>query len=215
MGYVETPPPPAAARVVACLWRQEVTAPEQRVVPDGCVDVVRLASGALFVAGADTGPLIQPLTPGDVAEGVRLRPGAAPSVLGVDATALTDRRVPLADLGLTLPPGVPLVEALPLTTADPDPLALRAGVLLAEADARVATVARDLGLSERQLRRRVLSTVGYGPKTLARVARLRRLTRTRGDLATRALAAGYASQAHMGDEVRRLTGLTPATYLAA
>jgi AraC-like DNA-binding protein len=32
-------------------------------------------------------------------------------------------------------------------------------------------------------------------------------------LASRALETGYASQAHMGDEVRRLTGLTPGRFL--
>jgi AraC-like DNA-binding protein len=32
-------------------------------------------------------------------------------------------------------------------------------------------------------------------------------------LALRALEAGYASQAHMTDEVRRLTGLTPVRFL--
>ena len=32
-------------------------------------------------------------------------------------------------------------------------------------------------------------------------------------LAERAAAAGYASQAHMSDDVRRLTGLTPVRFL--
>jgi methylphosphotriester-DNA--protein-cysteine methyltransferase len=46
------------------------------------------------------------------------------------------------------------------------------------------------------------------------VARLRRLVAVRrGALADRAYAAGYASQAHMTDEVRRLTGLTPVRFL--
>jgi methylphosphotriester-DNA--protein-cysteine methyltransferase len=56
--------------------------------------------------------------------------------------------------------------------------------------------------------------VGYGPKTLARVARLRRLVALDGhDLAVRAVLAGYASQAHMSEEVRRLTGTTPVRFL--
>ena len=62
--------------------------------------------------------------------------------------------------------------------------------------------------------RRVLAAVGYGPKMLVRVARLRRLVSLRdGSLASRALEAGYASQAHMSDEVRSLTGLTPVRFL--
>jgi methylphosphotriester-DNA--protein-cysteine methyltransferase len=80
--------------------------------------------------------------------------------------------------------------------------------------ARVAGVAAELGVSERQLHRRTLAAVGYGPKMLARVARLRRLMALPGDpLAARALDAGYSSQAHMTDEVRRLTGTTPVRFL--
>ena len=69
-------------------------------------------------------------------------------------------------------------------------------------------------MSERHLHRRTVTAVGYGPKLLARVARLRRLVAVAGgSLASRAFEAGYASQAHMGDEVRRLTGLTPVRFL--
>jgi methylphosphotriester-DNA--protein-cysteine methyltransferase len=60
----------------------------------------------------------------------------------------------------------------------------------------------------------MLAAVGYGPKTFARVARLQNLTRlTDPSLASRAFEAGYASQAHMNEEVRRLTGTTPVRFL--
>jgi AraC-like DNA-binding protein len=39
----------------------------------------------------------------------------------------------------------------------------------------VTEVAGELGVSERQLQRRVCDAVGYGPKMLARVLRFRRL----------------------------------------
>jgi methylphosphotriester-DNA--protein-cysteine methyltransferase len=69
-------------------------------------------------------------------------------------------------------------------------------------------------MSERHLHRRVQGAVGYGPKMLARVIRLRRLIALPGQpLAARAFEAGYASQAHMSDEVRRLTGTTPVRFL--
>ena len=85
---------------------------------------------------------------------------------------------------------------------------------LADAETRVSILACDLGVSERQLHRRTLSAVGYGPKMLGRVARLRRLVALGdGPLDRRALDAGYASQAHMNDEVRRLTGATPVRFL--
>jgi methylphosphotriester-DNA--protein-cysteine methyltransferase len=60
----------------------------------------------------------------------------------------------------------------------------------------------------------MVAALGYGPKVLARVARLRRLVAlSDASLASRALRAGYASQAHMSDEVRRLTGTTPVRFL--
>lgn len=97
---------------------------------------------------------------------------------------------------------------------EPDRLVSAAARALAGPRARVAGVASDLGVSERQLHRRVLAAVGYGPKMLARVARLRRLVALADEpLVSRAFAAGYASQAHMSDEVRRLTGTTPVRFL--
>jgi AraC-like DNA-binding protein len=70
-----------------------------------------------------------------------------------------------------------------------------------------------LGFSERQLQRRFLTAVGYGPKVLQRVLRLRRFLTAAGfgleGLAGAALGAGYADQAHLTRECRALTGLTP------
>ncbi|MDQ2708842.1 MAG: helix-turn-helix domain-containing protein [Actinomycetota bacterium] len=95
-----------------------------------------------------------------------------------------------------------------------DPLVAAAAARLTWAASRVGEVARELGVSERQLHRRMISAVGYGPKTLSRVLRLRRLwVPATASLAERALAAGYASQAHMSDEVRRLTGRTAVRFL--
>ena len=75
-------------------------------------------------------------------------------------------------------------------------------------------MAPSLGVSQRQLHRRITAAVGYSPKVLARVARLRRLVAIQAEtLADRAYTAGYTSQTHMNDEVRRLTGLTPVRFL--
>lgn len=60
----------------------------------------------------------------------------------------------------------------------------------------VAATAALVGISERQLRRRCLAAVGYGPKTLQRVLRFRRalvLARRGEPFADLALAAGYAA----------------------
>jgi methylphosphotriester-DNA--protein-cysteine methyltransferase len=98
----------------------------------------------------------------------------------------------------------------------PDPLVRAAIGALDRPDARVAEVADELGLSARQLQRRVAEAVGYGPKTLARVLRFRRLqalAASKAALVDLALDAGYADQAHMTAEVTRLAGLSPVRFL--
>jgi len=80
----------------------------------------------------------------------------------------------------------------------------------------IAPMAAELGVSERQLRRRVTRAVGYGPKRLARVLRLQRAVgaaRAGDELARVALDAGYADQAHFAHECRELAGVPPTALL--
>lgn len=84
---------------------------------------------------------------------------------------------------------------------------------------RFATPAAPSGSGERQLRRRFENAVGYGPATLVRVQRfqcfLALADSEPGTLLVRLAAeAGYADQAHLTRECRRLSGLSPAALLA-
>ncbi|MGC4942641.1 AraC family transcriptional regulator [Kribbella sp. DT2] len=230
MSYREYRSPVGLEPLVACLWESD-PAPGQttRVIPDGCVDLVWLGGEeGLMVAGPDTRPWITGPASGS-SHAIRLRPGAAGAVLGLPASEMRDLRINIElvwgaagrELGDALAAADPgqrlrvLTETVLQRRAVPDPLAVAAARKLAEPAAKVSTAAADLGISERQLNRRLQSSVGYGPKMLARVARLRRLIAEPGGdgLAARAFSAGYASQAHMNDEVRRLTGLTPVQFL--
>ena len=86
-----------------------------------------------------------------------------------------------------------------------DPLARAAALAMALPGARVDAL--DLGVSERQLRRRFVDAVGYWPKTLGAGAALPAVPALRtGSLVERAFAAGYADQAHLTRECRRLSG---------
>jgi transcriptional regulator GlxA family with amidase domain len=84
---------------------------------------------------------------------------------------------------------------------------------------RIEDLARFLGLGGRRLHRRFVAAVGYGPKTFQRVLRLQRVLALAGSgqrpagLAMLALGAGYADQAHMGRELRALTGRSPRELL--
>ncbi|MGA7173159.1 MAG: helix-turn-helix domain-containing protein, partial [Candidatus Dormiibacterota bacterium] len=77
---------------------------------------------------------------------------------------------------------------------------------------KVADISRRIGVSERQLLRRCLAAIGYGPKTLDRILRLQRaFSRSLpvSTLADLAVDSGYADQSHLSRECRRLAGLTP------
>jgi len=70
-------------------------------------------------------------------------------------------------------------------------------------------------ISGRHLRRRFVTAVGYGPKRFERVMRFQRflrladaIGRTQG-LATLAVEAGYADQAHLSRECAHLAGCSP------
>jgi AraC-like DNA-binding protein len=216
------------AGLVVCTWEQEVDGGHrQLIVPDGCVDLIFFADRELMVAGADTRAREVEIPGGTRTTGIRLRPGAAGAVLGIPATDLVDSQASATEVwgrealrweeALAGAPAERRREVLAASVAargaSPDRVVAAAASRLADGRARVADVAADLGISERQLQRRTRAAVGYGPKTLARVARLSRLRSAAGPLARRALDAGYASQAHMNDEVRRLTGLTPVGFL--
>jgi AraC-like DNA-binding protein len=98
----------------------------------------------------------------------------------------------------------------------PDPLVVATVVRLAAGDQRVGPLADALGISERALHRRVTAAVGYGPKRLARVLRLRRalaLARDGAPLVDVAYEAGYADQAHFGHDCVELAGVAPGRFL--
>jgi AraC-like DNA-binding protein len=217
-----------ASPVVACTWEQ-VTTPglEQRVVPDACVDLI-WSGEQLRIAGPDTTARMVKLAPGSRLVGVRLRPGAAGVAFGLPASELRDASPEAADvlgrdtaaalvdeLAAGADPHLLLRRALVLRgMAEPDPLVRAAVTALGRPRARVAEVAGELGVSGRQLQRRVGEAVGYGPKMLARVLRFRRLQALgRAPLAELALDAGYADQAHMTAEVTRLAGISPVRFL--
>ena len=242
-GYREHAPPAALRPAVSCLWVQVIPpggAPPTLVLPDGCADLIWQSGRGVFVAGPDTGPAPSSCPPGTVLAGLRLRPGAGGPALGLPLSVLLDQRVDAVDLRADLPasPAAELAQGLPgsvtpdvamsglvriarcmLGAGPPDPLVVETARRLGSPRARVETVAEDLGVSERQLRRRCHAAVGYGPATLRRVLRFRRFvssidaTGTAGepaDLARLAAETGYADQAHLTRDCAQLAGLPPA-----
>jgi AraC-like DNA-binding protein len=232
-GYREWLPPAQLRDAIACLW-VSVSAPDAApsvtaVLPDGCTDLIWQPGRGAFVAGPDTGPAPADVPAGTIFVGARFWPGAGGPALGVPLADLRDQRIDLADavpgLASQLPADLTPAQALTaltalsarlVTAAPPDRLVVAGTRMLASGGASVTDLCHALAVSERQLRRRFDVAVGYGPKTMHRVLRFRRvigeLTATPHsvDLAGLAARAGYADQAHLTRETTRLAGLPPA-----
>jgi AraC-like DNA-binding protein len=231
-GYREWLPPACLRDAVACYW-VSVTPVDHSpavgsVLPDGCSDLIWQSGRGAFIAGPDTGPALAEHPAGTVLAGARFWPGAGGPAIGVPLAELRDQRIDVADcvprLAGQLAPDLTPERALSaITTAchqfvaagPPDHLVRHATKLLADDQMTVAGLCSTLALSERQLRRRFDDTVGYGPKTMQRVLRFRKvlaqLTVTpQADLATVAAQFGYSDQAHLTRETSRLAGLPPA-----
>jgi AraC-like DNA-binding protein len=223
--YREFAPPAWARSAIACFWVRRGDGGSLRVLPDACTDIVWRPGTGAMIAGPDSEAWASRTRPGELIVGARLLPGAGGPAFGIPLAELRNARVPVDALGLdpredlsgALDP-----EAAPATLAGialrrvaqapPDPAVQAAAIRLLDPAQRVDQLASALGFSERQLQRRFLAAVGYGPKMLQRVLRLRRFLATNsfhGGLAAAAVGAGYADQAHLTRECRALTGLTP------
>jgi AraC-like DNA-binding protein len=163
--------------------------------------------------------------------GAVFRPGGAAAVLGVPADALAATHTALESLwadaaahlrerllGAVAPQqALEMLDAsLAERIAGPlDPLVLHACKALA-GGARITDVARDVGLGPKRLRERFTASVGVSPKSYARLARLQRVliaaSSKRPDWAELAQDCGYYDQAHLIQEFRQLTGMTPTAY---
>jgi AraC-like DNA-binding protein len=210
-------------------------APPIVITPDATIDL-QWIDGRFRVAGPDKEPQIERPAAGATVIGFRFRPGAAAGWLGVPANEIVGGRFALEELWGTrgrelsdrikVAPDLAdtvrqLEETIGLHTqerAAPDPQMGRAFAVIDDGlppeTPLVPFLLGRLAMSERTLRRRFEDAFGYGPKTLDRILRFhrfRRLQRLSGNASAAQLAieAGYADQAHLIRESRRLTGVTP------
>ena len=98
--YRESPPPAALASHACCVWANAAGAGDhvERVLPDGCADIVWIDGEGIVVAGPATRVVLVDIPAGAAALGVRFGPGAAGAALGVSASEVRDRTVALEDL---------------------------------------------------------------------------------------------------------------------
>jgi AraC-like DNA-binding protein len=200
------------------------------VLPDGCADFLfDLADGRAWLIGAMSRPLMfEPKGAVDIVA-VRFRPGAMHALIRGPIDEWTDDRLELDELGAW---ARSLAERTQDAGSDEERMDRIEQVLLTRlADARmdaidhvlrnlaadpagfrVGAAAEGTGLSRQWITRTIRSRAGLGPKELARILRLRRSLaelRQGQSIADAAFAAGFADQAHLARETRRITGTTP------
>jgi len=233
--YKEYRPDRPLAPLVECGWARSGSATRPlRVMPDGCADLFVSSHGDVMIAGPATSFFDLRPDKECLFAGLRLRPGTAAAVVGHPVNDFTDRQVPLDSVfgvrarlmaervfATTTPSQcvAALQDMLTSYLADAEPLidtaVTRAIAMLRRCpDRPVSGLAADVDISERQLRRRFTSAVGYGPKRLGRIVRFQRLLdliHGHGDRvrwAELAIEANYADQAHMINECLALAGMS-------
>lgn len=216
MGYREVPAPAALRELVECGWVSDGPGSAVHVLPDGCMDLIRL-DGVVIVAGPDT-TAVRTSRGAEPAAGLRFKPGVLPRLLGVPASVLRDTRAPLADVRPSPPArsltGLATALAGEPARAETAPWTLPALDRVTEslaAGASVSEVAHEVGRSTRAVQRQCLAVYGYGPATLRRVLRFRRavtMLRAGAPFARVAADAGFSDQPHLHREVRALAGVS-------
>jgi AraC-like DNA-binding protein len=230
--FVPSAPSPDLETLLACQW-SATSAGRHELIPDGSIELLWIeGGGGAWLCGPDTHGWGFDLPAGTAMSGVRFRPGAGAAVLGLDACAVRDVRLPLADvLGAATDrivaerlaeAGGPAERRRVLESlvrrrmAEPSatPTADLAALVASDPGHGVEQLAETTGISSRQLRRRFDRDVGYGPAFFARIARLQRFARAaasgpRRGLAELAVVAGYVDQSHLAKDCRALAGMTP------
>jgi AraC-like DNA-binding protein len=235
--YREIDPPPDLAAFVECFWISEALADRcQRILPDGCIDLLFYSRGSQLldarVVGAMTCFHDVSLRGGESILGVRFQPGMAGTCLPCDLPSLNDKTARLAEVaGQTTRVLFQHLARCSSIEARIEALGSRLVMRpkVTEVQQAIAQLVRNrghltvpdfacaAGLGDRQLRRACLRHSGLGPKQLSRILRFRHASKLlregAANLAGVALDCGYYDQAHMIREFRLLGGTSPLRYL--
>jgi AraC-like DNA-binding protein len=238
--YEPMRPPDELSPVLVCSWTAEPTG-RHRLVPDGCIDIVCLSTGRVVLCGPETTAWTFELPSGTTAVGARFRPGAAAHVFNLDASTIRNAVVPFGNvvgteaadylttvLGDAANPQTRRaaledwlggwIAACETSTDEFADAVLE--YLVARPRATPVELGAPFGLTARQVHRRSLRLFGYGTSVLARLIRFQRFLALRevspmpARLASLAIEAGFADQAHLNRECRSITGMSPTVFLA-
>ena len=241
--YLELAPSPRLASQFLCLWVQSIgdggTDYPQRVLPDGCADIVWIGQAGPMLVGPATRSVIAPLPPRSIVIGARCRPGFPACSAWRRARCRTgSSRCAMSEAeGSTIssrlwrsrrrsresspssrrlsPESCPSPDRPTISPSQrlPSWPAIPPAACVSSAARSASAIASCSAAS--------WPRSAYGPKTFQRVLRFQRAPalarnglRSPPSLACIALGAGYADQAHMTREIRTLAGRRPTDLLS-
>lgn len=228
MSYAEYLPHPDLRKYIEAYWTLTLDDKDgpvtSRILPDGCTDIIFNRDNESHLVGTMTSYRDTISNPGSSILGIRFRPGGMIVFYALNQQELTDLVVPYQDKKLAelIARDEDLLnrinqyflEKLPLR-----PLVLSAiidDIYIARGKVRIPELTLKYNMSERKLERLFKKDVGVTIKGLTKLVRfthtlgLIRNGSNQASLTNVALEAGYYDQAHLCNEIKAYTGLTPA-----
>jgi AraC-like DNA-binding protein len=230
MPFREHRPPRDLERHVDCVWVAETPGGASTLLPDGCVEIVVEVEGRLRLGGAPGPPVrVVGLTTRPLAiaydgptrlAGIRLTPAGAARLGPAEGAGMRGLAEAAEHLARRGDPRPLLDVAGAALRGAPADARLEHALFLLRSGMRVGAVAREVGISTRQLDRWCGRRLGLAPKLLGRLARFQRafelgIVAPRGAWAHVAARCGYADQAHLVRDFVEFCGEPPERLRAA
>jgi AraC-like DNA-binding protein len=232
--YIEHAPSADLAHIVACFWHARVGQETHHILPDGCQDWIfhyDSSMSASLIGTMTHAQKIQCIEP-TLFFGIRFKPGALSLLTAIPMSHITDQSIALYDAFAVSSATRQALAVGNLTLyqfANIMTLALRQQLAAVDRDkfalirhlrhtreGQIQNMAHSMHISRRQLQRLFQNHFGYSPRFYAKVMRFNQLVNRlhpAKSLIETALEHGYYDQAHMGREIKQLSGLTPSQLL--
>jgi AraC-like DNA-binding protein len=226
VSYREYPPHPALRSYIDAYWTVRISGDshpyQHRVLPDCCTDIIYHQEVSNLVGTMTTfKDTVQ--TPGSFTIGIRFKPGAISAFYHLDLNEVTNLAVPYQDKqlaeivkrGKDLPWKLDGYFLNKLTIQHPPISAIIDDISAFKGQLSVADLIGRHAMSERKLERLFKLHTGVSVKGMIKLVRFTNALNTIRGKSTESLThiahtAGYYDQAHLCNEVKAYTGLTPA-----
>lgn len=227
MSYAEFLPHPALRSYIDAYWTVRISEKgvpyQHRILPDCCADIIyNIGSSESSLVGTMTTFKDSISIPGSFAIGIRFKPGAIAAFYRLNLNEVTNLAVPYQDKQLAeiIKRGKNLQQKLDhyflnkLDIAQPPIAAVMEDISMFKGQLSVADLIGRHAMSERKLERLFKLHTGVSVKGMIRLVRftnvLTAIRKKEISLTHIAYTAGYYDQAHLCNEVKAFTGLTPA-----